>query len=148
LALDSVSAWYPGASNLTMNIGSNSLTKLRLNCVSLDCFRHRNYINLVELSYSHDQALSSKTLDFPTLRRLKIFLYWGLLASIRAPNIEVVELREGDSSTYNWTVHKLSMEDLPCQVLYLHLSQGAAQATFINILNTLSIPTLVDLRLE
>jgi hypothetical protein len=135
-----------------MHIGSNFLTKLTLRGVPLHCLHDRNYQNLVELSYSpidrHDEALYSRTLNLQRLRRLCIFRYWQLVATICAPNIEVIELRDGYSWTYPRAVYELSVKDLPFQILYLHLNQDADQATFINVLNTLSIPTLVDLRLE
>jgi hypothetical protein len=147
----SPSAWRSGVSDSAMDIGSKFLIKLCMHKVTLGCFHDRNYDNLVEFSYSpiHEfTAYSGKILTLPRLRRFCAIHDWEILAYIRAPNIEAVELTQGYTRRDGWDLQNFSIKGLPFQALRLHLSQIADQETFINILPRLSIPTLAYLRLE
>jgi hypothetical protein len=154
----SLSNWYRRTPDLIMDIGSQCLIKLNMREVSLAWFHDRNYHNLVELSYSPTRNLYSSTREFtayrgkililPRLQRLHAMHDWGIVGYIRAPNIEAIELTQGYTHRDGWDLQRFSIKDLPFQALRLHLSRGADQETFINILPRLSIPTLVYLRLE
>jgi hypothetical protein len=147
----SLSAGPPGTSEPTMNIGSKFLIKLIMHEVSLDCFHDSNYHNLVEFSYSPTRQFTpyvGKVLTLPRLRRICVIHDWEIMAYIRAPNIEAVELTQGYFRRDSWDIQGFSIKDLPFQALRLHLSRDADQETFIHILSKLSIPTLIYLRLE
>ncbi|CAG8644084.1 15718_t:CDS:1 [Acaulospora colombiana] len=133
---------------LNMNINSRCLEKLTLCHVGFECFYDRSYLNLVELSYTTRHrgtvVLRDRALTLSNLRILSVTAYWPLIRSINAPNIEVVKMRGG---------HMVHLEDicmfkLRPQVLYIHIKKSTDQAFFKHALNALSIPSLIDLRLE
>jgi hypothetical protein len=141
----------PRTLGLTMVIGSSFLINLSMYRVSLDWFHDKNYHNLVELSYSPIYQFNSyrgKILTLPRLRRLHVISDWGVVAYIRAPNIEAVELTQGYSWGDGRVIQKFPTEYLPSQALYLQLGQRVGQGTFMHVLSRLSISTLVYLRLE
>ncbi|CAG8644072.1 15717_t:CDS:2, partial [Acaulospora colombiana] len=105
-------------------------------------------MDIVELSYTtqaHGELVDcDKVLTLPNLRRLSVMVYWPLILSIDAPNIEEVEMRGGRLVD----VHIFTQMTLKPQLLYLHIDQHTEQALFERALDRLSILTLVDLRLE